>query len=56
VVVFGIVMGSLYFGIATATESAALGVLVALFFVWRWASSRARVLETCFCRRPAPAA
>ena len=32
VVVFGIVMGSLYFGIATTTESAALGVVVALFF------------------------
>lgn len=30
-IVFGIVMGSLYFGIATATESAALGVMVALF-------------------------
>jgi TRAP-type mannitol/chloroaromatic compound transport system permease large subunit len=29
-VVFGIVMGSLYFGIATATESAALGVIAAL--------------------------
>ena len=33
-VVFGIVMGSLYFGIATATESAALGVIAALCFVW----------------------
>src|SRR5687768_4803255 len=33
-VVFGVVMGSLYFGIATATESAALGVIVALVFVW----------------------
>ena len=33
-VVFGIVMGSLYFGIATTTESAALGVIAALFFVW----------------------
>ena len=30
VVVFGIVMGSLYFGIATTTESAALGVMAAL--------------------------
>src|SRR2546428_2049312 len=35
IVVFGIVMGSLYFGIATATESAALGVIAALFFTWR---------------------
>ncbi len=48
VVVFGIVMGSLYFGIATATESAALGVLVALFFVWRAGKLTREVLETCF--------
>ena len=34
-VVFGIVMGSIYTGVATATESAALGVVVALFFTWR---------------------
>jgi tripartite ATP-independent transporter DctM subunit len=47
-VVFGIVMGSLYFGIATATESAALGVLVALFFVWRSGKLTREVLETCF--------
>ncbi len=47
-VVFGIVMGSLYFGIATATESAALGVLVALFFVWRTGRLNRAVLETCF--------
>src|SRR3569832_1181462 len=33
-VVFGIVMGSLYTGLATATESAALGCKAALFFVW----------------------
>jgi tripartite ATP-independent transporter DctM subunit len=46
--VFGIVMGSLYFGIATATESAALGVLVALFFVWRSGKLTRAVLETCF--------
>jgi tripartite ATP-independent transporter DctM subunit len=46
--VFGIVMGSLYFGIATATESAALGVLVALFFVWRLGKLTREVLETCF--------
>jgi len=46
--VFGIVMGSLYFGIATATESAALGVLVALFFVWRSGKLTRGVLETSF--------
>ena len=47
-VVFGIVMGSLYFGIATATESAALGVIVALFFAWRAGRLTREVLETCF--------
>ncbi|MCM2252577.1 MAG: TRAP transporter large permease [Ramlibacter sp.] len=47
-VVFGIVMGSLYFGIATATESAALGVIVALFFVWQMGKLNWEVLRTCF--------
>jgi tripartite ATP-independent transporter DctM subunit len=47
-IVFGIVMGSLYFGIATATESAALGVIVALFFAWRAGRLTREVLETCF--------
>ena len=47
-VVFGIVMGSLYFGVATATESAALGVVAALFFVWRAGRLNREVLETCF--------
>ena len=47
-VVFGIVMGSLYFGIATATESAALGVVAALYFVWRAGRLNREVLETCF--------
>lgn len=47
-VVFGIVMGSLYFGIATTTESAALGVLAALFFVWRSGQLSMEVLRTCF--------
>jgi C4-dicarboxylate transporter, DctM subunit len=46
--VFGIVMGSLYFGIATATESAALGVMVALFFVWHMGKLNWEVLRTCF--------
>ena len=31
-IIFGVVMGSIYFGIATPTESAALGVVAALFF------------------------
>src|SRR5690606_31627185 len=30
--VFGVVMGSIYFGIATPTESAGLGVVIALIF------------------------
>jgi C4-dicarboxylate transporter, DctM subunit len=47
-VVFGIVMGSLYFGIATTTESAALGVVAALFFVWRSGRLNWEVLRTCF--------
>ena len=47
-VVFGIVMGSLYFGIATATESAALGVVVAMFFVWQSGKLNWEVMRTCF--------
>ncbi|MBC5768534.1 TRAP transporter large permease [Ramlibacter albus] len=47
-VVFGIVMGSLYFGIATATESAALGVMAALFFVWQSGKFTWEVMRTCF--------
>jgi len=47
-VVFGIVMGSLYFGIATATESAALGVMAALFFVWQSGKLSREVMRTCF--------
>ena len=47
-VVFGIVMGSLYFGIATATESAALGVIAALCFVWHSGKLSWELLRTCF--------
>ena len=47
-VVFGIVMGSLYFGIATATESAALGVFTALGFVWHSGKLNRELLRTCF--------
>lgn len=47
-IVFGIVMGSLYFGIATATESAALGVMTALFFTWRVGRLSRDLLENCF--------
>jgi len=48
VIVFGIVMGSLYFGIATATESAALGVITALFFTWRVGRLSRDLLKNCF--------
>jgi tripartite ATP-independent transporter DctM subunit len=47
-VVFGIVMGSLYFGIATTTESAALGVMAALYYAWRSGRLTREVLRTCF--------
>ena len=47
-VVFGIVMGSLYFGIATAAESAALGVIAALGFTWHSGKLDRELLRTCF--------
>ncbi|HEU0200823.1 MAG TPA: TRAP transporter large permease [Burkholderiaceae bacterium] len=47
-VVFGVVMGSLYFGIATATESAALGVIAALFFTWRSGRLNLELFRNCF--------
>lgn len=48
VVVFVIVMGSIYFGIATPTESAALGVVVALFLAWREGRMSLDFLQHCF--------
>jgi tripartite ATP-independent transporter DctM subunit len=48
VVVFGIVMGSLYFGIATTTESAALGVMAALGFVVHSGKMSRELLRNCF--------
>ena len=47
-VIFGIVMGSIYGGFATPTESAALGVLAALFFVWLNGRLNWTLLENCF--------
>ena len=47
-VVFFIVMGSLYTGLATTTESAALGVVTSLFFAWRSGKLTWRLLQTCF--------
>jgi len=49
-VIFAVVMGSIYFGIATPTESASLGVITALVFaLWRGKLSF-RVLHPCFIR------
>jgi tripartite ATP-independent transporter DctM subunit len=47
-VIFLIVMGSIYLGIATPTESAALGVVVALLFVWREGRINLVFLDQCF--------
>src|SRR5215212_9124242 len=48
VAVFGTVMGSLYLGIATATESAALGLMVAFLLVIVQGKLSWGVLQTCF--------
>jgi C4-dicarboxylate transporter DctM subunit len=48
VAVFGVVMGSLYLGIATATESAALGLMVAFLLVIVQGKLNWSVLQTCF--------
>lgn len=47
-VVFMVVMGSLYTGVATTTESAALGLMCALFFTWRSGKLNWALLENCF--------
>lgn len=47
-VVFFVVMGSLYTGVATTTESAALGLMCALFFTWRSGKLNWSLLENCF--------
>jgi tripartite ATP-independent transporter DctM subunit len=47
-VIFLVVMGSIYGGIATPTESAALGLMVALYFLWRSGRLRWALLEHCF--------
>lgn len=46
--VFGLVMGTLYSGIATATESAALGLVVAFVLVALQGRLNLALLETCF--------
>lgn len=47
-VIFGIVMGSIYGGFATPTESAALGVIAALWFVWRNGRLTTTLMSHCF--------
>ena len=47
-VVFLIVMGSLYTGVATTTESASLGVMASLLFAWRSRRLSWTLLQHCF--------
>ncbi|MGQ9367849.1 TRAP transporter large permease [Azospirillum sp. ST 5-10] len=47
-VIFAIVMGSIYLGLATPTESAAIGVVVALALVWREGRLSLTFLDHCF--------
>ena len=48
IAVFGTVMGTLYLGVATATESAALGLMVAFLLVAVQGKLNWTVLQTCF--------
>ena len=45
---FFIVMGSIYFGFATPTESAALGIMTSLFFAWTSGRLTFNMLHKCF--------
>jgi tripartite ATP-independent transporter DctM subunit len=47
-VVFAVVMGSIYTGWATVTESAALGVMVVLPIAWLYGKLSIRMLHDCF--------
>jgi len=47
-IIFGVVMGSIYMGIATPTESAALGVVTALLFAWKENKISREFLDNCF--------
>lgn len=47
-VIFLVVMGSIYGGLATPTESAALGVMVSLLFVWRSGRLTRTLMQHCF--------
>lgn len=46
--IFAVVMGSIYLGVATPTESAALGVTAALIIVWREGRLSWRLLDIAF--------
>jgi len=48
IIIFGVVMGSIYLGIATPTESAALGVIVALAFAAREGKLSLEFFDNCF--------
>lgn len=47
-IIFFVVMGSIYFGFATPTESAALGIMASLFFAWRAGKLTFSMLHRCF--------
>ena len=47
-IIFFIVMGSIYFGFATPTESAALGIMTSLFFAWTSGRLTFNMLHKCF--------
>lgn len=47
-IIFAVVMGSIYLGIATPTESAALGVVIALFLVWKTGRLSLDLLDRSF--------
>ena len=47
-VIFFIVMGSIYFGLATPTESAAIGVIIALGLAWQSGALSIEFLHRCF--------
>ena len=47
-IIFFIVMGSIYFGFATPTESAALGIMTSLFFAWKSGRLTLNMLHKCF--------
>ena len=47
-VIFAVIMGSIYSGWATATESAALAVIVSLPIAWAYGNLSFRMLHACF--------